>query len=56
MLDLEGYRKFDAALRKIAADAGEWLDDENRTEVDFAMVNRISGEAQGLTMAEMMQG
>ena len=53
-LDLQEYKVWDAALRKIAADAGEWYD-EDKSDLHYAEVlNKIS-EGDGFTMPDMMR-
>ena len=37
-LDLQEYKNFDAALRKIATDAGEWYD-EDMTDAHYEVLN-----------------
>ena len=51
MLNLAEYRVFDAAMRKIKVDAGEWHESDHAEE-NWNIGNSLSA-ADGVTMAEL---
>ena len=52
-LNLQQYKNFDEALRKIATDANEWYD-EDKTDVHYEVLNQMS-EGDGFSMTDMMK-
>jgi hypothetical protein len=52
-LQLEGCNTWFAAMKRLKEERGDWIEPTDHSEADFAMVNAITPDQEGITQAEM---